>query len=48
MGSAREAILEDRFPAFLHEYYATFYGDKSKYPGWLVNALREVGVDLLE
>lgn len=48
MGSARQAILEDRFPAFLREYYTTFYGDKSKYPGWLVNALRGVGVDLLE
>lgn len=47
MASAREAILEDRFPAFLREFYARLYGDKSKYPNWIVNALRGVGVDLL-
>lgn len=47
MGAARQAILEDRFPAFLREFYAKLYGDKTKYPDWLVKALRGVGVDLL-
>lgn len=47
MASARQAIIEDRFPAFLREFYAKLYGDKSKYPAWIVSALRGVGVDLL-
>lgn len=47
MESARQAIMEDRFPAFLREFYAKLYGDKSKYPDWIVKALRGVGVDLL-
>lgn len=47
MMAARQAILEDRFPAFLREFYAKLYGDKLKYPDWLVKTLRGVGVDLL-
>ena len=47
MSSARQAIIEDRFPAFLRQFYANLYGDKSKYPDWIVKALRGVGVDLL-
>jgi len=47
MGSARQAIIEDRFPAFLREFFLKLYGDKSKIPGWVVSALRGVGVDLL-
>ncbi|GAB1209531.1 hypothetical protein APSETT445_008312 [Aspergillus pseudonomiae] len=48
MGAARQAILEDRFPAFLREFFSKLYGDKSKYPEWAVGALRGVGVDLME
>lgn len=47
MGSARQAIIEDRFPAFLHEFFSKLYGDKLNYPEWVVGALRRVGVDLL-
>ena len=47
MGSVRQAILEDRFPAFLRQFFHNFYGDKSNYPPWAVGALREVGVDLM-
>jgi queuine tRNA-ribosyltransferase len=48
MGAAREAILEDRFPAFLHRFFGKLYGSKSEYPPWVVGALRGVGVDLME
>lgn len=48
MGAARQAILEDRFPAFLREFFSKLYGEKSKYPEWVVGALRGVGVDLME
>ncbi|RHZ52854.1 hypothetical protein CDV55_102366 [Aspergillus turcosus] len=47
MGSARQAILEDRFPAFLREFFDNLYGDKARFPEWAVTALRGVGVDLL-
>lgn len=47
MGSARDAILEDRFPAFLRRFFANLYGEKTNYPHWAVRALRRVGVDLL-
>lgn len=49
MRSVREAIVEDRYPAFLHQFFADLYdGDKTKYPAWAVNALKGVGVDLTE
>ena len=45
---AREAIVENRYPDFLRNYFATLYEGKSeKYPSWAVDALRTVGVDLL-
>ncbi|KAF5855856.1 hypothetical protein ETB97_008302 [Aspergillus alliaceus] len=47
MGAARQAILEDRFPAFLRDFFSKLYGEKSKYPEWVVGALRGVGVDLM-
>lgn len=47
MGSARQAIIEDRYPAFLRDFFWKLYRDKSKIPSWAVGALRGVGVDLL-
>lgn len=45
----RAAIVEDRYPDFLKEYFGTLYsGDKEKFPAWVVEALQGVGVDLLE
>ncbi|KAL4803961.1 Queuine tRNA-ribosyltransferase [Aspergillus unguis] len=48
MGRARQAILDDRFPDFLRDYFTVLYGEKSKAPSWILDALRGVGVDLLE
>ncbi|PWW74365.1 Queuine tRNA-ribosyltransferase [Tuber magnatum] len=49
MNKARVAIVEDRYPAFLREFFFKWHGgDKGKYPTWAVGALRGVGVDLLE
>lgn len=48
MARAREAIVEERYPAFLKKYFSGLHaGDKSKYPQWAVDALRDVGVDLM-
>lgn len=47
MKLAREAIIEDKYPAFVKEFFGKLYDDKSKYPEWAVTALRGVGVDLL-
>jgi tRNA-guanine transglycosylase len=49
MRRVREAIIEDRYPAFLKEFFSDYYGaDRNRYPDWAVEALRGVGVDLLE
>ncbi|QIX01239.1 hypothetical protein AMS68_006756 [Peltaster fructicola] len=49
MRRAREAIINDSFPAFLRQYFSTLYqGDRTKYPAWAISALRKVGVDLLQ
>lgn len=47
MGRAREAIIAGTFPVYLRSFFARYYGDAG-YPEWCVNALRSVGVDLLE
>lgn len=49
MRQVREAVLEDRFPAFLKGYFGQMYGgEKDRFPTWAVEALRGVGVDLME
>jgi tRNA-guanine transglycosylase len=49
MRGVRDAIIEDRFPAFLKQFFADSHGgDKAKYPDWAVEALLTVGVDLME
>ncbi|KAJ5748014.1 uncharacterized protein N7511_009710 [Penicillium nucicola] len=48
MGAIRQAIIEDKYPAYLRKFFSDIYGgDKSKYPEWAIGALRGVGVDLL-
>ncbi|OCL09833.1 queuine tRNA-ribosyltransferas-like protein [Glonium stellatum] len=47
MKRARTAIVEDRYPMFLKEFFRKLYGDKKDLPEWAVTALRGVGVDLL-
>lgn len=47
MRQAREAILADKYPAFVRKFFGNLYDDKSKYPEWAVTALRGVGLDLL-
>lgn len=47
MKNARQAIIEDRYPGFVKEFFGRLYADdQSKYPQWAVDALRGVGVDL--
>lgn len=47
MGGARDAILNGTFPAYLKTFFSNYFGE-SGYPQWCVDALRSVGVDLLE
>lgn len=48
MRSIRAAVVEDRYPNFLRNFFKTLYpDDKGKIPKWAVTALRGVGVDLL-
>jgi queuine tRNA-ribosyltransferase len=47
MGRARDAIMNGTFPDYLRSFFASYFGDVG-YPEWCVNALRSVGVDLLE
>ena len=47
MGGARDAIMNATYPEYLKTFFANYFGDKG-YPEWCVNALRSVGVDLLE
>lgn len=47
MGRARDAITEGRFPEHLHTFFSDYFEGKG-YPAWCVNALRSVGVDLLD
>lgn len=47
MRGVRQAIVEDRYPAFLRRFFSDLYeGDCERYPEWAVDALRGVGVDL--
>jgi len=47
MGMARTAIMAGTFPDYLRKFFARYFGNVG-YPEWCVNALRSVGVDLLE
>jgi len=47
MGQARDSITEGTFPTYLRRFFADYFGNAG-YPEWCVNALRSVGVDLLE
>lgn len=48
MREARDAIIADNFPAFVKRFFKNLHQDKDKYPEWAVNALRGVGVDLIQ
>lgn len=48
MRLVREAIIEDRYPQFVKDFFSKLYkGNKEKYPAWAVGALGGVGVDLM-
>lgn len=48
MKRIREAIIQDRFPDFIAEFFGALYNhEKTRYPQWAVDALQTVGVDLV-
>ncbi len=46
MRSIRLAIIEDRYPRFLQDFFGKLYPERSKIPQWAIDALQDVGVDL--
>ncbi|KAK2616849.1 hypothetical protein QQS21_000227 [Conoideocrella luteorostrata] len=48
MREVRQSIIEDRFPAYVQQFFANLYDDKADYPGWAVETLRRVNIDLQE
>ena len=47
MAKVRTAIIEDRYPEFLQNFFRLYYGaERAKSPAWAVEALRMVDVDL--
>ena len=49
MAQVREALKRDEFPQFVKKFFKTLYhGDEMQYPQWAVDALRSVGIGLLE
>ena len=52
MSMARAAIIEQRYPSFLRQWLARYYGvdlhGQERWPNWTVDALKSVGVDLLQ
>ena len=47
MKSIREAIKKDRFPEFVKQFAKNNFPD-GNYPEWARNALKKVGIDLLQ
>jgi len=47
MGGARDAIIDGTFPDYLQNFFAKYFGEKG-YPKWCIDALRSVGVDIIE
>jgi len=47
VGQARDSIINGTFPNYIRSFFLNYFGDVG-YPEWAVNALRSVGVDLLE
>jgi queuine tRNA-ribosyltransferase catalytic subunit len=46
MKLAREAILEDRYPHFVKDFFARLYPNRDDYPRWAITALSTVNIDL--
>lgn len=46
MRSVRQSIIEGRFPDFVRSFMLAQYPAKD-YPGWVVDALRSVEIELL-
>ncbi|KAH0598919.1 hypothetical protein MHUMG1_03031 [Metarhizium humberi] len=46
MREVRQAIIEDRFPTYIRQFFADLYESKTDYPDWAVEALKQVSVDL--
>jgi queuine tRNA-ribosyltransferase catalytic subunit len=45
MKAARNAIMEDRFPGFVKDFFPRYFGSKPP-PAWAVDALKMVGINL--
>lgn len=48
MREMRESIIQDRFPDFIRRFFAARHPSRADYPVWAVEALRGVGVDIMQ
>lgn len=46
MASLRAAIVEERFPGFVQDFFKSYYANAPAYPPWAVKALQKVNIDL--
>lgn len=46
MRQIRQAIIDDRYPAFMRQFFLKLHKESSKVPTWVANALSGVGVDI--
>ncbi len=49
MAGARKAIYSDTFPTYVCDFFSRYFGGPDDaYPKWCVDALKSVGINLLE
>lgn len=49
MAQIRDAIKMDQFSEFVQDFFRVLYhGEQLQYPKWAVDALRTVGINILE
>ncbi|KAJ2897169.1 queuine tRNA-ribosyltransferase [Zalerion maritima] len=48
MRQVRQSIVQDRFPAFIRQFFADLYPTPAQYPKWAVDALKVVNIDLMD
>jgi queuine/archaeosine tRNA-ribosyltransferase len=46
MKHAQQAIIEDRYPDFVREFFGKIYANRADFPKWAVDSLKMVGLEL--
>jgi len=46
MQHARQAIVDDRYPEFVREFFTKIYGTRADFPRWATDSLKMVNIEL--